>query len=151
MEKELYLLVHKYDIPTCYFRALASYPFPKGSCLCVRDKTLAKKFNSIKEAEEMLTNIRNKDDYIIKSYLEEKMSFLETIKREIIQSGHNIGCVSNEVESLDANEKLKVLRAVKFGLFPLVIDIKGNKICEVEEAYYNDEIDITIKHKDYYN
>ena len=75
---------------------------------------------------------------------------MEDIRNAIKASGFNVGCISKAVDTLTKTEHKKVLQAIKDGCL-CTIKLSQNRMCEIEDPCYNNELDITIKHKDYYN
>lgn len=64
-----YVLEHKYEIPTAYFKCLADYPFENGTCWCVKDIKSAKKFDTVEDAKHVKNQINDNDDYIIRGII----------------------------------------------------------------------------------
>ena len=72
----------------------------------------------------------------------------DKVKQAIIEAGFNIGCVDNDLNDLTPRQLNRVLKAIERK--ELTTINFTNTMCEIEYPDHNNELDVTVKPKEYY-
>ncbi len=71
------------------------------------------------------------------------------IKKAILKQGYNVGCVSDTTCLLKSQVK-GIINTINKGGFPSVLEF-NDYICIIDEPCTNNELDVIIKPKGYFN
>ena len=73
---------------------------------------------------------------------------MNKLVKAIKDFGCNVGIINKEFYELSEREQNKIIKNVRNA--PCRIELSNNKICDIEFPWVNNELDVTIVDKNYY-